>query len=162
MWCLILDPDWWRLERCDVWWDHGVRRPFLFWDDRVLLLHHTLHLRKLYPSAQMQTKTAETENPGVQIENRKWCLHRQWSFSECFVQTSSWMSSWLSPWTTWQMQSLWTPMKETRKGDISLPLCVSFWQTLFEEWELWMLRCRPNVHSIIHDTLCSFQRQKGW
>lgn len=45
----ILDPDRRRLERCDVRWHHGVRRPFLFWDDCVLLLHHPLHLRKLYP-----------------------------------------------------------------------------------------------------------------
>lgn len=130
----ILDPDWRRLERRDVRWDNGVRRPVLFWDDRVLLLHHPLHLRKLYPLSQRQTylKTAEVANLSANVHltsERKYkamLLSIELSFTEHLAQISSWMCSWLSLWTTWQTQSLSTQMEETIKGDSlisTLSLC---------------------------------------
>lgn len=71
----MLDPDRRGLERCYVWRHHGIRRPFLFWNDRVLLLHHPLHLRKLYPPAVMQTWT---------------CWHSEYGSCDAFVIGCMW------------------------------------------------------------------------
>ena len=137
----ILDPDWWGLECRDVRWDNGLRRPVLFWDDRVLLLHHPLHLRKLYPLPLTQThwKTAGVANlsANVYLTSERKCkamlLSIELSFTEHLAQISSWMSSWLSPWTTWQTQSLSTQTEETIKGDSLISTA-----SLREKTELYM------------------------
>ena len=49
------DPNRWGLELCDVWWYHGIRWPVLSRHVGLHLLHHPLHLRKLYPAKQSPT-----------------------------------------------------------------------------------------------------------
>lgn len=44
-----LDPDWGGLEFGDVWWNHGLWRPLFSRNVGLYLLHHPLHLWKLYP-----------------------------------------------------------------------------------------------------------------
>lgn len=46
---LFSDSDRWRLECRHVRWNYGIRWPIIVRNDRVHLLHHSLHLWKLYP-----------------------------------------------------------------------------------------------------------------
>ena len=82
-------------------------------------------------------ETAETANTWVDLHSSLYvfkavlkCFCRELSFTEHFAQISFWMSSWLSLWTTWQMQSLSTQTKETRKGNswisyYCISLCIN-------------------------------------
>lgn len=139
MWWLISDPDRRRLERCDVRWHHGVRRALLFWDDRVLLLHHPLHLWKLYPASLTQTYFNCWNSKSMSTYMSISCMRIyeavfELSFTQHIAQISSWMSSWLSLWTTWQMQSRSTRTKETRKGDTWIVNNLSRRQICTDVW----------------------------
>lgn len=62
------DPNRRGLELCDVWWHHGVRWTILPRHAGLHLLHHPLHLRKLYPAHSRALHKITTQQPNADLK----------------------------------------------------------------------------------------------
>lgn len=86
------DPDRGGLEFGDVWWDHGLWRPLFSRDVSLYLLHHPLHLWKLYPLMLMLPQPCYPTRPLAQCHM---CAPRPW-LGLCVVAAHP-QASWARP-----------------------------------------------------------------